>query len=348
MKEYPRDARNGLSIDAIKHYRNLQYHRSAILGGVRLIAFSNFDHLTRAGREVYKGTWHYGKARWVVTEAGERVYPQPEDRWIQVPFPPLVEEETWDRAQAIKNQRRQKSNRNTKIFYLLQHLVRCAECGMLFACRSSTHTYFRRKGTVRKQARGTPQRHYHCYGMLREHMGCRKPAMIRAEQLEELVWSQVKGMVQNPELIVAGIESLDAQEDGGLAEQAVRAERDLHKIQVEEERAIRLYVSGKITENQLDQQRRFITERLEAARATLNDLRARESMASDKRTLIQNLVQWAGKFGRGHILSKLFPGRRQNSNFTRFTSLLDTSVFDEEGIRYTLPDHVYAEESTKW
>ena len=50
----------------------------------------------------------------------------------------------------------------------------------------------------------------------------------------------------------------------------------------------------------------------------------------------------------GHILDKLLPGRRQNSNFTRFTSLLDTSLFDEEGIRYTLPDHVYAEESTNW
>ena len=50
----------------------------------------------------------------------------------------------------------------------------------------------------------------------------------------------------------------------------------------------------------------------------------------------------------GHILSKLLPGRRQNSNFTRFTSLLDTSLFDEEGIRYTLPDHVYAEESKRW
>ena len=45
----------------------------------------------------------------------------------------------------------------------------------------------------------------------------------------------------------------------------------------------------------------------------------------------------------GKILSKLFPKRRQDSNFTRFTSL-----FDEEGIRYTLPDNVYAEESTKW
>ncbi len=45
---------------------------------------------------------------------------------------------------------------------------------------------------------------------------------------------------------------------------------------------------------------------------------------------------------------KVSPGRRQDSNFTKFTSLLDTSLFDEEGIRYTLPDHVYAEESSSW
>ena len=50
----------------------------------------------------------------------------------------------------------------------------------------------------------------------------------------------------------------------------------------------------------------------------------------------------------GKVLGKLFRGRRQDSNFTRFTSLLDTSLFDEEGIRYTLPDHVYAEESHSW
>ena len=48
------------------------------------------------------------------------------------------------------------------------------------------------------------------------------------------------------------------------------------------------------------------------------------------------------------VQSKLFPKRRQDSNFVRFTSLLDTSLFDEEGIRYTLPDHVYAEESSSW
>ena len=60
-----------------------------------------------------------------------------------------------------------------------------------------------------------------------------------------------------------------------------------------------LDMSGKIKEDQLDQQRKFILERLETAREKLDDLRARESMASEKRVLMENLVQWAGKFGKG-------------------------------------------------
>ena len=50
-----------------------------------------------------------------------------------------------------------------------------------------------------------------------------------------------------------------------------QAERDLRNIQMEEDLAVRLFVSGKITEAQLDLQRKFITERLESARAKLDD-----------------------------------------------------------------------------
>ena len=50
----------------------------------------------------------------------------------------------------------------------------------------------------------------------------------------------------------------------------------------------------------------------------------------------------------GHTLSKLFQRRAEDSDFTRFTSLLETSLFDKEGIHYRLPDHVYAEESAKY
>ena len=50
----------------------------------------------------------------------------------------------------------------------------------------------------------------------------------------------------------------------------------------------------------------------------------------------------------GHLLGNLLRRRRDNTNFAQFTTLLGTSLFDDDGVRYTLPDHVYAEESTSW
>ena len=121
-----------------------------------------------------------------------------------------------------------------------------------------------------------------CNWMQSMRLGCRERPFIRAERLEEPIWSEVKRVIQNPDLIVAGIDTLDAQGGGGLEEEIAQAERDLRSIQMEEDRAIRLFVSGKITEAQLDLQRRFITERLESARARLDDYRAREALAESR------------------------------------------------------------------
>ncbi len=48
------------------------------------------------------------------------------------------------------------------------------------------------------------------------------------------------------------------------------------------------------------------------------------------------------------ILSRILPKRAQGENFARFTSLLEASMFDESGINYRLPDHIYAERSSRW
>ena len=50
----------------------------------------------------------------------------------------------------------------------------------------------------------------------------------------------------------------------------------------------------------------------------------------------------------GGILGKLFRGRARSDNYTRFTFLLHASAYDDTGISYRLPDHVYSEESKKW
>ena len=46
------------------------------------------------------------------------------------------------------------------------------------------------------------------------------------------------------------------------------------------------------------------------------------------------------------IMGKLNPRRATES--ANLTTILDVSMFDQEGISYKLPDHVYAERSSKW
>ena len=103
--------------------------------------------------------------------------------------------------------------------------------------------------------------------------------------MEDLVWGEVRRVLQNPEVIVNGIDSLNVREDCGPAEELAKAERDLQEVQREEERCIRLYVSGRITEDQLDHQRRFVTERLESLRAKVEDYRAQWATDTERRAL---------------------------------------------------------------
>lgn len=47
-------------------------------------------------------------------------------------------------------------------------------------------------------------------------------------------------------------------------------------------------------------------------------------------------------------LARLIPKRSRQTNYANFTSMLDASMYDEGGITYRMPDHVYAEESSSW
>ena len=262
------------------------------------------------GNATYAGTWVYGKYRHVATEDGMKVYDQPRDTWIEIPVPQVIDDETWERAQKLKRQRSTKAKRNTKVLYLLQHLLKCGECGRNFHTRASWTTTSVRNGKAYTYDLTAPRRYYMCNGMQGMRLRCREKPYIRAEQLEEPIWSEVKRVLQNPDLIVAGIDTLDAQGSGGMKKEIAQAERDLRSIQMEEDRAVRLFVSGKITEAQLDLQRKFITERLESARAKLDDYRALEESGTEKRRLMEEVLAWARKVGQG--LDELTPEERHD------------------------------------
>ena len=282
--------------------------------------------------ETYRGTWWYGRARYVSTEEGMQVYDQPQDEWIGVPFPTLVDEETWEKAKALRRKHKTKSKRNTKVFYLLQHMVRCAECGFLMGGAATTKKEVKRNGKLYKYEMNPPRRYYRCYGYQHMRLQCRPKPMIRAERLERLVWNEIRKVLENPGLIIAGIEAMNSQEDGGgLAEEIALAERDLQNVQMEEDRAIRLYVSGKITEDQLDHQRKFITERLEMVCAKLAGYRSQQTALAEKRSLMENFVAWADKMG-DRLDDLTDEGRRKVLQF-----LLDGATIDSGyNVRITL------------
>ena len=63
------------------------------------------------------------------------------------------------------------------------------------------------------------------------------------------------------------------------------AERDLARVQSEDDRAVRLFVNGMIDEAVLARQRKSITERLEAARLLVDQLRTQRDAAEERRAV---------------------------------------------------------------
>ena len=250
------------------------------------------------GNPVYKGTWAYGRTRNIATDEGNRVFAQPADTWIQVPVPSLVDEETWERAQTAKRARYSAAKRNTTVVYLLQHLLRCAECGRKFRAHSRWRTHATRGGQRVTYDLTVPLRYYSCTGSALR-LRCREKPTIKAERLEGRVWDEVKAVLQLPGVIIAGIAALGEHGGESLAEEQAKVERDLREVQIEEERLVRLYVSSKITEKMLDLQRKFITERMEHLRAKVEDYRTSAAMEVTKEQMAESVQAWAETVAQG-------------------------------------------------
>ena len=256
-------------------------------------------HVSRIlSNEAYRGVWNYGRSHTRQTEDGIKIFDQPRESWIEVSVPQVVDEESWDRVQRMKKERQRKSKRNTKTFYLLQHMMRCNECGMLFGAHSAWSTSSTRNGRRYRYDLKKPLRYYRCYGG-KQSLRCRERPYIRAERLEELVWGEVRDVLRNPELIVAGIESMQSPDANGVIEEIASLERGQKRVRQQEERAIDLFVTGRVTESQFERQRGLVTERLKDLEAKLNECRSRQEVEADRREAMESILGWAEEMGAG-------------------------------------------------
>jgi site-specific DNA recombinase len=138
--------------------------------------------------ETHKGVWYWGKYR-MVKRGDKRVQePRPREEWIPVAVPALVDEATWERAQARLARNRADATRNAKREYVLRGRVFCPSCGRRWIGRAKKHTYYRCSHTDTPQA-----------GV------CSARFAIRQDVLEPAVLGAVEAFLLDPVVRAAGV-----------------------------------------------------------------------------------------------------------------------------------------------
>lgn len=85
----------------------------------------------------YTGIWHYGKNRRVQVDGAKRLAPGDETEWIPVPVPPIIDEATFQEAQAVSDRLRNDRKHEYTYEFLLRGRILCM-CGYrCSACNAS-------------------------------------------------------------------------------------------------------------------------------------------------------------------------------------------------------------------
>ncbi|EHK52297.1 resolvase-like protein, partial [Mesorhizobium alhagi CCNWXJ12-2] len=118
----------------------------------------------------------------------------PSEEWIEIPVAPLVDPTVFEAARAqLEENRKRKRQRMPGSAWLLQGLTVCRRCGYAY--------YGKRAPRSRKYDPANTLRYYRCIGADGYRFSGRSVcdnSAVRGDHLEEAVWDQVKGLLEDP------------------------------------------------------------------------------------------------------------------------------------------------------
>jgi len=216
---------------------------------------------------------------------------QPAEKWTLIPVPPLVTEETFALAQARLVDNAHFAKRNTKELTLLQGVLVCRECG--YSCyRACTRTSNKRIS------------YYRCIGQdgWRHPDGKRCTSRpVRADELDPLVWAQVRRLLENPELVRVEIDrrlaALRTEHPAARRREAI--ERDLTRAGQATARLIEAYQEQLISLEELRARMPAQRKRQSTLQAQLDSLDAELHDAETYLQLADTLDGFLGRLADG-------------------------------------------------
>ena len=126
---------------------------------------------------------------------------RPRADWIAIPCPPLISEETFEAASKVSHDNTKWSPRRAEPgAWLLRSLVKCGPCGVGTSCHKM------------RGRNGAWHRYYYCHNHdpLRAGSQARRcpERNIRADGLDEFVFTQIRAALLDPALLLAGEQAI--------------------------------------------------------------------------------------------------------------------------------------------
>jgi site-specific DNA recombinase len=304
--------------------------------GLRRWGHSMVGRLLR--NEVYIGTLYFNRYESLggeATTAGprrrtkSRTRRRPASEWIPIRVPPLISEELFGRSQAIHPDNSRFSPRHLKSgHYLLRGLVRCRVCDLGTVC----HRMRGRDGTF--------HHYYYCTGhdSLRARSLGRCPQRhLRADELDALVWTEVRRHLEHPTLVMEAYATLRAEPgrrpDEVVAQEVRGLEHKLVEMDREEHRLLDAYQAGLIELPQLERRQGLLRQRRGHVQASLETTRG-EHITTLRRAELQMSLESFTRSVRAPLATLPFEDRQ------RLVRTVIERVMVEEGqvdIHFAIP-----------
>ena len=215
--------------------------------------------------EAYIGTIYYNRRESLEGNGprGARNYKtrnreRPREEWIPIPVPAIIGRDTFDRVKQIKRDNSKWNPRGAEWgVWLLRGLIECGHCHLGCNCH-------RMRGR-----NGTWHRYYYCRGhdVLRAHSpeGRCPERNIRADELDQYVWAQVRQVLLDPRQLIAGeravIAGTPADENELVTAQLRRLDTALDSNERERTRLLDAYQAGLLELDELTRRTAALTAR---------------------------------------------------------------------------------------
>ena len=210
---------------------------------------------------------------------------RPQEEWIPVRVPVLIDPETWELAQVQLQRNRQRATRhNTKHAYLLRSLLVCGRCERRLI--GSWTAQGGRYGCAARYPRYAP--------------GACDGRSIMAQSVEAVVWDHVKALLADPAVLQTqyaqgrGDPAVDVKAD----QERERIERKLTGLDREVSRLIDAYQVEVIEISELSERRRSVEDQGRMLRQRLRELEQQRANRKNEVRLFEGVEAFCASVRR--------------------------------------------------